>query len=1198
MRDFKKMIKVNKQFQKSINMRLDLNAEEKINSYIPTKASVTVLKEYLQQMNKKMSGRASILIGPYGKGKSHLLLVLLALLEKENQKKQMLWDVVEKIQKEDQEAAELAQNLLQKKKYYLPVLISGTQKHLGRSFLLALKEALNREGLGGIAPNTYFDEAMKTLLQWKKEYPDTYAMFLALLKKEGRQEEKFLLQLKHYEEDALKLFQKVYPSLTAGSVFEPMVQTDLIPLYQSVNEVLCEKYGYSGLIIIFDEFSKFVEGYPKESFSAAMEELQNICELANASKEQEIHVILVAHKAMKEYAQELPKSVINAYTGVEGRLREVYFTSSLRNSYQLIQNVLGKEEPDFTKEIVETKEFRQMAEDSYGINYFQNLFTEEEFFQIVAKGVYPLSPVTAYLLLKVSELAGQNERTVFTFLSNEEPYSLPAFLNQYKDGDRKYITAGWVYDYFWNVFKNETANKNIHNQWLKAEYALHGDRTLEEQEIIKTIALLMMVGKYDDMLPKDLLIRLGTGLSQETYDSAMETLREQQILLFRNKTKCYAFKNNIGVDVEKEIHGMVETKFQKINVCRELEKVSELVYELPKRYNLEYTMTRYFHYQFMNGENFLELKDSSYLFEQTFADGKILALLKSEKVSVNDIALKLQELADRRVLVIYPVEEFSVEEILKKILAIGALRQSEEFMEENKALGQELDLYEEDLLFEINVLLEQHYLPVYGRCNVIYDGRIYPTDAFLQGKVSSRFNPFLSKILEEYYGLAPKVNNELINKRVLTAQIRKARIKIMETILEKGEFSQYQKGTTPEATIFRAVFLRTGVIALGEEESYLLEPGVGKVLEEIKKFIGKAAGKRQNFSVLYDVLKGEHYGAREGILPLYLAYSISLWNEMPIIYLKEKEVSLSPQIFENINQTPENFSLYMEKETVEMEKYLSGIEKIFGIGKPAEKKENRLACICDSIYSWYCSLPQCSRTYSLDGKSTKEQQGAKTFRKVFSKTERNPREILLDKLPKAFDVKDNGELLPLLAHLKQEMDSYLSMLKENVVAVTREVFGFGATDDLLKSLKVWSMDKSKAEYVHTHQISRFLAGIDRMENHDEQIIADELSRLTLDLFIEDWKENGLEQYRENIMHIKEEVEKIGEKESREDLQKIVFTNQMGRKIERHFQMEEEDGTSLFLQNEIESALEEYGDSLETNQKISVMVRMIEKLIEG
>ena len=82
--DISKMIEIDKKYQKSVNLKLDYNQMEKINSYIPTQASIAVLKDYLQQIEKKKGTRSSILIGPYGKGKSHLLLVLLALLTKEN----------------------------------------------------------------------------------------------------------------------------------------------------------------------------------------------------------------------------------------------------------------------------------------------------------------------------------------------------------------------------------------------------------------------------------------------------------------------------------------------------------------------------------------------------------------------------------------------------------------------------------------------------------------------------------------------------------------------------------------------------------------------------------------------------------------------------------------------------------------------------------------------------------------------------------------------------------------------------------------------------------------------------------------------------------------------------------------------------------------------------------------------------------
>ena len=61
---------------------------------------------------------------------------------------------------------------------------------------------------------------------------------------------------------------------------------------------------------------------------------------------------------------------------------------------------------------------------------------------------------------------------------------------------------------------------------------------------------------------------------------------------------------------------------------------------------------------------------------------------------------------------------------------------------------------------------------------------------------------------------------------------------------------------------------------------------------------------------------------------------------------------------------------------------------------------------------------------------------------------------------------------------------------------------------------------------------------------------------------------------------------------------MIFTNSKGFEVKKSFRMQENDGISEYLENEIESALEEYGDSLETNQKISVMLRMIEKLLEG
>ena len=437
-------------------------------------------------------------------------------------------------------------------------------------------------------------------------------------------------------------------------------------------------------------------------------------------------------------------------------------------------------------------------------------------------------------------------------------------------------------------------------------------------------------------------------------------------------------------------------------------------------------------------------------------------------------------------------------------------------------------------------------------------------------------------------------------------QIKKARHQIIERLLAKEDCTNYLKGTNPESTIFRAVFVRTGVITEMEKDNneYKVENGVQGLLQEIDAFIQRSAGEKHCFMELYKNLLGKKIGARKGILPLYLAYSISKWNETPVISLGEKEVPLDATIFENINQSPEEYFLYIEKDTVEKEQYLSGLEELFG----AEKERsislhniNRLKILSDEIYRWFCSLPQCSKTYVTEDADEHEKKGIEMFRRIFSKMERNPREIFFEILPQAFGTDNYSELFAQIRKMKEQSEGYVFELKNRVVRVTREQFQIKKENDLLLSLKNWCAAYSDTEksFVHSKTIETFFGMIQNLSTHDELVIVEKISKQLLDLFIEDWKENGIQQYSNALSKIITELEQITDNnEQKDEVQKIIFTNSKGREVEKYFQIEEEDITSTFLQNEMESALEEYGDTLETNQKISVMVRMIEKLLEG
>ena len=77
-----KMVSVAKGFQHSVNIGYDLYDDEKIKNFIPTTSALLLLESVLLSTNIVATNRARILIGAYGKGKSHIVLMILSILLK------------------------------------------------------------------------------------------------------------------------------------------------------------------------------------------------------------------------------------------------------------------------------------------------------------------------------------------------------------------------------------------------------------------------------------------------------------------------------------------------------------------------------------------------------------------------------------------------------------------------------------------------------------------------------------------------------------------------------------------------------------------------------------------------------------------------------------------------------------------------------------------------------------------------------------------------------------------------------------------------------------------------------------------------------------------------------------------------------------------------------------------------------------
>ena len=122
-------------FQTSVNIAYDLHNSEKIKNLIPTSTAVNLFEDFLLSTNNASTNRAKILIGAYGKGKSHIILSVLSFICKLGQVEDNNAALLSKVRATNQELYEYALEYLASKEKLLPVIINGSNTSLVQSFM-------------------------------------------------------------------------------------------------------------------------------------------------------------------------------------------------------------------------------------------------------------------------------------------------------------------------------------------------------------------------------------------------------------------------------------------------------------------------------------------------------------------------------------------------------------------------------------------------------------------------------------------------------------------------------------------------------------------------------------------------------------------------------------------------------------------------------------------------------------------------------------------------------------------------------------------------------------------------------------------------------------------------------------------------------------------------------------------------------
>lgn len=1184
----KNIIEFNSNFKIAINLYLSLNKTDKVLGYIPTKSSVGFMGEYTKAVLESKE-QATLLVGPYGKGKSHLLLVLLAVLslDRTSENAGIIGKLIEKIREVDEVGETVAGQIerIWSDDRFLPILITDITGDLKQAFLYGLNDALKREGLLDLIPDTYYSVALERIDDWEKNYFDTYEIFEREVSQYGISMSGLRADLKLYSKEALDLFRFIYPKVTAGSEFNPMVVSDVLPLYKSISEKLVEDYKYRGIYIVFDEFSKFIESQNGMAVGANMKLLQDICELATDSRNAQVFFTMVTHKSIKEYGKYLSQDIINSFTGIEGRIIEKYFVTSSKNNYELIKNAIIKK-VDMLSAIPRYERLlgSEALQEYYQLPAFRSNFIESEFDSIILKGCYPLNPIAAYLLLNVSEKIAQNERTLFTFISNDEPHSMARFVSEHSGEMEWSIGADLIYDYFSFLLKKEVSNEYIHNIWLSAEYAIEKCESEDQKKMIKALAIVLIVNKEDEIPATGKYLRLCVNVGDSA--QTINELEKNELIYVKSATGCFVFKTRAGSELRSEIKRQKEMKGDNVNYSQVLLDVTGKYYIIPRKYNTEHMMTRFFVNQYMNVDDFLNIDSSDVLLRDCTGDGKVITLFSFVEIKQESVERHFLDLAEPRLVVVCPKRGLRSQKQLKEYEIIQELKNNQTFTSDNEILKKELPLMIDDLTTGLELSLSEIYEDDTDTKVLCFDGKAIRTTKIRDEE------SVVGECCENVFTKTPVINNEMVNRSVIgTVQTRKARVNIIDALLSHADTEEFHEGSSQEASVYRSLFCVTEIVTDSPRDN------IKDMLQEINAFLDSCCDRKVSMLELIMQLTSAPYGMRLGLIPFYLAYVLANRREDIIVYFADKEIQLTADIVVNMCNQPEDYAIYISKEDLQKEKYIRELNILFQVEDNRNLSANRIKNIFICMQRWFRALPQVSRNVmDLERyvQSDDMIRAMREMKKAMQKVEFNPFESLFVVFPETFKSESLEETFRVIDECKTYYDDYFDWIQTEAVSKIYAVWGEKRKKDLFHYLKEWYQNQSKRskQGLYNGRMTNFMSAIETMDVYNDSEVAKKIVKAVTDVYIENWNTGALEEFAEELVSVKKKIESIQDEAVAGEMT-LSFTRRNGEPFEKTYSHANE-STGSVLRNIIEDTLEEY-DDLSVNDRVSILLEMIEKI---
>ncbi|MFP8894579.1 hypothetical protein [Chryseobacterium sp. EZn1] len=611
----------------------------------------------------------------------------------------------------------------------------------------------------------------------------------------------------------------------------------------------------SGLIILVDEFGKFLEYAAKNGPEKELYFVQELAEYVN-DKDKNILFISTLHQDFNQYAFDLSKSQKNEWDKVKGRLKEITFNEPVEQLLFLAAKRV--DQLGFKNDMDNFGDLFKLIQDS-------KLFPLRDYFdEEIGKKLFPLDVLSASVLTLSLQKYGQNERSLFSFLDSNDPYNL----FDYNSIGNPYFNIACVYDYLIHNYHSFLTTKyNPHySQWTNIRAAIEmtegwfiGNPN-NAIKIVKTIGLLNIFGNSAGNLDEIFIEQYAKySLGINDVKNVIEELVSLRILRYVSYSNRFVLAQGTDLDIEKA-----------------LEEASSSV-EKPN--NIIDYIREYFTGNYITAKSVYYIKGTPRFFEFKLVDKLIndvplgevdgfINLVFSNSITRQDV-IEFSQQCEEAVLIAYYKNYEQIQEIIYEILKIQKIKS--DYLNDKIALN-ELGELEQFYKKDLNNFINEDLYSDNHNIEWFYRGEL------LNFSSAKALNQELSRICnEDIYTGTPIFRNEMVNKTKISSPISTARKALLRALVSNWQVENLgfdNNHFPPEKTIYLSLLKETGIHRM-ENGALIVSNPMDTSYEALwmagERFLNSSKYSKRNLQDFVDQLSVKPFKLKQGFIDFWLS---------------------------------------------------------------------------------------------------------------------------------------------------------------------------------------------------------------------------------------------------------------------------------------------------------------------------------------